>query len=114
MLDYYGSIMMSQWDISNNIAQIPKYKTYSKEYIFDVVNYLYMKKILSESYSMAGWSIFHKNDAMIHIDNYIRLNTTKCKKILALMLQLTNNTDLVYEPLLYKKICDNIKINYYK
>jgi hypothetical protein len=51
---------------------------------------------------------------MIHIDNYIRLNTTKCKKILALMLQLTNNTDLVYEPLLYKKICDNIKINYYK
>ena len=42
MLDYYGSIMMSQWDISNNIAQTPKYKTYSKEYIFDVVNYLYM------------------------------------------------------------------------
>ena len=42
----------------------------------------------------------------------IKLNTTKCKKILTLMLQLTNNTDLVYEPLLYKQICDNIKINY--
>ena len=114
MLDYYGRIIMSEWDISNNISQTPKYKMYSKEYIFNVVNCLYMKKILSDSYSLSGWQIFHKNDAMNHIDNYIRLNTTKCKKSLALMLQLTNNTDLVYEPLLYKKICDNIKINYYK
>ena len=113
MLDYYGSIMMSEWAISNNISQTPKYKTYSKIYISEVINYLFMKCIL-HSYSVSGWQMFHKDDAMNHIDNYIRLNTTKCKKILALMLQLTNNTDLVYEPLLYKKICDNIKINYYK
>jgi hypothetical protein len=114
MLDYYGSIMMSIWDISNNISQTPKYKMYSKIYIFEVVNYLFMKNILSDSYSVTGWNMFHKKDAINHIDNYIRLNTTKCKKIFALMLQLTNNTDLVYEPLLYKKICDNIKINYMK
>jgi hypothetical protein len=113
MLDYYGSIMISQNDLSIDIAQTPKYKTYSKIYIFEVVNYLFMKNIL-HSYSVAGWNMFHRKDAINHIDNYIRLNTTKCKKILALMLQLTNNIDLVYEPLLYKKICDNIKINYYK
>jgi len=113
MLDYYGSIMMSKWDISNDISQTPKYKTYSKIYISEVVNYLLMKCIL-HSYSVTGWNMFHKKYAINHIDNYIRLNTTKCKKMLALMLQLTNNTDLVYEPLLYKKICDNIKINYYK
>jgi hypothetical protein len=114
MLDYYGSIMISQNDLSIDIAQTPKYKMYSKIYIFEVVNYLFMKCILSDSYSLSGWNMFHKKDAITHIDNYIRLNTTKCKKMLALMLQLTNNTDLVYEPLLYKKICDNIKINYYK
>ena len=113
MLDYYGSIMISQNDLSIDIAQTPKYKMYSRIYIFEVINYLFMKNIL-HSYSVSGWQMFHRKDAINHIDNYIRLNTTKCKKMLALMLQLTNNTDLVYEPLLYKKICDNIKINYYK
>ena len=114
MLDYYGSIMISQHDLSIDIAQTPKYKMYSNIYIFEVVNYLCLKKIISDNYSISGWQMFHKNVVTNHIDNYIKLNTIKCKKILVLILQLTNTADLVYEPLLYKKICDNIKINYMK
>ena len=79
MLDYYGSIMISQYDISNDIAQTPKYKTYSREYIFEVINYLFMKSIL-HSYSVSGWNMFHKKDAINHIDNYIRLNTIEDHK----------------------------------
>jgi len=114
MLDYYGSIILKKSDISFDIIQSPKYKTYSNEYIYNVVNYLCLKKIISDNYSISGWQMFHKNVVTNHIDNYIKLNTIKCKKILVLILQLTNTADLVYEPLLYKKICDNIKINYMK
>ena len=113
MLDYYGSIMMSEWDISNNLSQTPKYKKYSKEYIYNVINYLYTRKIISDSYSYSGWRVFHKDNVCDKVDDYIKLDLLNRKKIVALMFQLTNSTDLVFEPDLYKKICDNIVIKYY-
>ena len=109
MLDYYGCIMMNEDDITNNLTQTPKYVKYSKKYITDVINDLYMSKILSDSYSISGWHSFHKRGATNHIDKYIELDTLLSKKKLALMLQLTNSTDLVFEIDLHKKICDNIK-----
>ena len=110
MLDYYGSMNMSREDIKIDIVLTSNFKLYSREYLYDIINYLYTRKMLNTSYSYAGWPMFHKQKAVEHIDNYIKLDTLNCKKKVALMLQLTNNKNIVYEPELFKKICDNLKI----
>ena len=65
----------------------------------------------SDDYS--GWRVFHKDNVCDKIDDYIKLDLLNRKKIVALMFQLTNSRDLVFEPDLYKKICDNIVVKYY-
>ena len=112
MLDYYGSMSMPKNDVmiivlSSNIA-----KNYSESYIRYIMEYLYSRKILNNKYSISGWNMFHSEVVYNHIKDYIRLDTLNRKKIVALMLQLTNS-DLVYEPNIYKKICDNIRVEYY-
>ena len=96
MLDYYGSIKMSKDEIKNNIVLTSNYKNYSREYLYNILDYLYMKKLLQNEYSYSGWNVFHKQDVMKNMDNYIKLDTLNCKKKLALMLQLTNSTDINY------------------
>jgi len=109
MLDYYGSINMSRDDIKNDIVLTPKYKNYNKEYLYEIINYLYTRNFLLKSYSCSGWNIFNKKDAMKYIDDYIKENTLNCKRKLAIMLQLVNSEDIVYEPNIFKCICDNLK-----
>jgi len=46
---------------------------------------------------------------MKYIDDYIKENTLNCKRKLAIMLQLVNSEDIVYEPNIFKCICDNLK-----
>ena len=110
MLDYYGSIMLSKDEIKENIVLTPNYKNYTREYLYNILDYLYMRKLLQNEYSYSGWGVFHKKDAMKNIDDYIKLDTLNCKKKLALMLQLINSVDINYEPSIFKNICDNLKI----
>ena len=42
MLDYYGSIMISQNDLSIDIAQTQKYKMYSRIYIYLKLSIIYL------------------------------------------------------------------------
>ena len=109
MLDYYGSIILPKEQIKNNIVLTSNYKNYSREYLYNILDYLYMRKLLQNEYSYSGWGVFHKKDAMKNIDDYIKLDTLNCKKKLALMLQLTNSKDFPYEPELFEKICDLLK-----
>ena len=106
MLDYYGSIIIDQKYMSNSILETKKYKTYDKKYIYDIINLLCIEKLISDSYSISGWQIFHMKDVITKIDNYIIHDTIKCKKMLA-FIKLKDCGDIE----IYKKIYDNIKIN---
>ena len=55
----------------------------------------------------------HSSIVLNHINNYIRLDTLNRKKVVALMFQLINSSDLVFEPNIYKSICDNVHVKYY-
>ena len=80
MLDYYGSIKMSKDEIKENIVLISNYKNYSREYLYNILDYLYTHNMLYKSYSYSGWNVFHKKDVMTYIDDYIKLDTLNCKK----------------------------------
>tara|TARA_Y100001980_G_C14266572_1_gene106125 strand:+ start:113 stop:454 length:342 start_codon:yes stop_codon:yes gene_type:complete len=112
MLDYYGSIVMNKNDIIKSIIKIYNNK-YNDNYIINIIEYLYSKKILNDEYSISGWNMFHSSITKNHIDNYIKLDTLNRKKIVALMFQLINSSDLVFEPNIYKSICENVQVKYY-
>jgi len=112
MLDYYGSMLMPKKDIINVVIKSYIAKNFSESYIRYIMEYLYSKKILNDKYSISGWNMFHSEVVNNHIKDYIRLDTVNRKKIVAFMFQLTNS-DLVYEPNIYKKICDNVRVKYY-
>ena len=113
MLDYCGSMLMPKNDIIKVTLSSYITKKYSESYIRYILEYLYSKKILNDEYSVSGWNMFHSNIVYGHINNYIKLDTLNRKKIVALMFQLINSSDLVSEPNIYKSICNNICIKYY-
>lgn len=112
MLDYYGSITMNKNDVIKSIIKQYNNK-YSDNYIINILEYLYSKKLLEKEYSISGWNIWYCSITLNHIDNYIRLDTLNRKKIVALMFQLINSGDLVFEPNIYKCIYDNVRLKYY-
>lgn len=112
MLDYYGSITMNKNDVIKSIIKQYNNK-YSDNYIINILEYLYSKKLLEKEYSISGWNIWYCSITLNHIDNYIRLDTLNRKKIVALMFQLINSGDLVFEPNIYKSIYDNVRLKYY-
>lgn len=112
MLDYFGSITINKNDVIKSI--IKHYNNnYSESYIRYIIEYLYSKKILEKEYSISGWNMWYCSITLNHINNYIKLDTLNRKKIVALMFQLINSRDLVFEPNIYKSICDNIRVKYY-
>lgn len=115
MLDYYGSITMDKNDVIKSIIKLYDVyiNKYSNDYITNILEYLYSKKLLQNEYSVSGWNMWYCNIILNHINNYIRLDTLNKKKIVALMFQLINSSDLVFEPNIYKKICDNVCVKYY-
>ena len=113
MLDYLGSMLMPKKDIINIVIKSYIAKKYSESYIRYIMEYLYSKKILNDEYSISGWNMFHSDIVYNNVDDYIRLDTLNRKKIVALMFQLINSRDLVFEPNIYKSICDNVRVKYY-
>lgn len=114
MLDYNGSMLMPKKDVIKVTLSSYITKKYSVSYITYILEYLYSKKILNDEYSVSGWNMFHSNIVYGHINNYIRLDILNKKKIVSLMFQLINSRDLVFEPNIYKSICDNIRVKYYR
>ena len=112
MLDYFGSITIDKNDIIKSIIKIYNNK-YTDNYIINILEYLYSKRLLEKEYSISGWNMFHCNTTTKHINDYIRLDTLNRKKIVALMFQLINSGDLAFEPSIYKNICDNVHVKYY-
>ena len=112
MLDYFGSITIDKKDIIKSIIKHYNNK-YNDNYIINILKYLYSKKILEKEYSISGWNTWYCSITKNHIDNYIRLDTLNRKKIVALMFQLINSSDLAFEPNIYKSICDNVRVKYY-
>lgn len=110
MLDYYGSTDWQLEDIKRDLFNIPKYKQYSKKYIIELINYLHIRRFILDTYSYSGWGIFNKQIIIKKMDEYIALDTINCKKKVALMLQLTNSKYFPYEPVLFKIICDQLKV----
>mgnify|MGYP001429077507 CR=1 FL=1 len=112
MLDYFGSITIDKNDIIKSIIKHYNNK-YNNNYIINILNYLYSKQILEKEYSVSGWNMWYCSITLNHVKNYITLDTLNKKKIVALMFQLINSSDLVFEPNIYKKICDNVCVKYY-
>jgi hypothetical protein len=112
MLDYFGSITIDKNDVIKNIIKQYNNK-YNDDYIINILEYLYSKRLLEKEYSISGWNMFHCNTTIKHINDYIRLDTLNRKKIVALMFQLINSSDLAFEPNIYKSICDNVRVKYY-
>lgn len=112
MLDYYGSITIDKNDVIKNIIKQYNNK-YNNDYIINILEYLYSKRLLEKEYSISGWNMFHCLTTIKHINDYILLDTLNRKKIVALMFQLINSSDLAFEPNIYKNICDNVRVKYY-
>ena len=115
MLDYLGSITMDKKDVIKSIIKLYDVyiNKYNDDYIINILEYLYSKKILEKEYSISGWNMWYCNITLKHVNDYIRLDTLNRKKIVALMFQLINSSDLVFEPNIYKSICDNVCVKYY-
>ena len=113
MLDYYGSITMDKNDVIASIIKLYDVNKYNDDYIINILKYLYSKKLLQKEYSISGWNMWYCNITLKHVNDYIRLDTLNRKKIVALMFQLINSSDLVFEPNIYKSICDNVCVKYY-
>ena len=112
MLDYHGSLVINKNDIINDILITEKYKKYNKEYLKNIINYLYDNKFLINYGNMLECAgIFYKSKILEKLDIYINLDLSNSKKKLALIMQLSNSKDLVYEPYIFQKICDHLKIN---
>lgn len=113
MLDYYGSITMDKNDVIASIIKLYDVNKYNDDYIINILKYLYSKKLLQKEYSISGWNMWYCSITLNHVNNYIRLDTLNKKKVVALMFQLINSSDLVFEPNIYIKICDNVRVKYY-
>ena len=109
-INYYSSNNMSLIAIKENLLEVKDFKKFKREYILKIIDFLIMRKYILETYSYSGWGIFNKPIVINRMNEYIRLDTINCKKKLALMLQLTKSKDFPYEPILFKKICDLLKI----
>jgi len=109
-INYYSSNNMSLIAIKENLLEVENFKKFKREYILKIIDFLIMRKYILETYSYSGWGIFNKPIVINRMNEYIRLDTINCKKKLALMLQLTKSKDFPYEPILFKKICDLLKI----
>ena len=109
-INYYSSNNISLIAIKENLSEVEDFKKFKREYILKIIDFLIMRKYILETYSYSGWGIFNRPIVVNRMKEYIRLDTINCKKKLALMLQLTNSKDFPYEPILFKKICDLLKI----
>ena len=104
-MDYYGSVKYPIEKIKTDLIQ--EYNTYSKEYISNIIDYLYRRNLVYNDYSYSGWSVFHAPIVINKISKYIKLDTLICKKKLLLMRYLmdkVNNNEIIYEPGLFEMI----------
>ena len=61
MLDYYGSIRVkNKNDIIKSIVKIYNNK-YNDNYIINIIEYLYSKRLLEKEYSISGWNMFNSS-----------------------------------------------------
>ena len=109
-INYYSSNNMSLIAIKENLLEVKDFKKFKREYILKIIDFLIMRKYILETYSYSGWGIFNRPIVVNRMKEYIKLDTINCKKKLAFMLQLTNSNNFPYEPILFKKICDLLKI----
>ena len=109
-INYYSSNNISLIAIKENLSEVEDFKKFKREYILKIIDFLIIRKYILETYSYSGWGIFNRPIVVNRMKEYIRLDTINCKKKLALMLQLTNSKDFPYEPELFKRICDLLKI----
>ena len=56
MLDYYGSISISDNEIDTQL--ISRFREYNEKYIERIINDLRRERILTSGHSMSGWMIF--------------------------------------------------------
>ena len=109
-INYYSSNNMSLIAIKQNLLEVENFKKFKREYILKIIDFLIIRKYILETYSYSGWGIFNRPIVVNRMKEYIKLDTINCKKKLALMLQLTNSNNFPYEPILFKRICDLLKI----
>ena len=56
MLDYYGSIPISDQEIDTQL--ISRFREYNEKYIENIINDLRREQILTSGHSVSGWMIF--------------------------------------------------------
>ena len=108
-MDYYGSVKYPLEEIKKDLVK--KFNRYPQDYILNIIEFLYNRNIIYNTYSYAGWGVFHAPIVFNKITNYIKLDTIICQKKLLLMRYLmdkVNKNEIIYELGLFEKICDYI------
>ena len=79
MLDYYGSIQMTNENIDKDILQV--FKNHQEKYIRSLLNNMRIQKILGPEFSVSGYHIFVRQFTIDKIKDYIeeqsKLNNKK-------------------------------------
>lgn len=104
MLDYYGSILISDDEIDRQL--IDKFKDYNKDYILKIIQNLRDIKLLPTKNSISGWNIFVKGFIQTDIKDRIQWDTNIAKKKLLIFYSLKDNSHIDYDVL--QLICNKI------
>ena len=73
MLDYYGSIQMTNENIDKDILQV--FKNYQEKYIRSLLNTMRTQKILESEHSVSGYQIFVRQFTIDNIKHDIEKQT---------------------------------------
>ena len=103
MLDYYGSIPLTELEIDTKI--ISSFKKYCNEnYIQQIIHDLRKENILKKEYSVSGWNVFFQKEIYSEIFQRIQSQLSKNKQKLAFI----KCTNLPLDIDLYEYICDQL------
>ena len=104
MLDYYGSILISNDEIDRQL--IDRFKYYNKNYILKIIQNLRYIKLLPTKNSVSGWNIFVKDFIQTDIKDRIQWDTNIAKKKLLTFYSLKDIQYIDYDVL--QLICNKI------
>lgn len=92
MLDYYGSVMITDNEIDTQL--ISRFREYNENYIESIINNLRKEEILVSNHSVSGWMIFVGKYITNKIKDIINEQTRLNKqKLLFMMYAKENNID---------------------
>jgi len=102
MMDYYGSIIKSEYEIDSELLHRFRERCHER-FMKKIIQDLRNEQILLKEYSVSGWNVFHGKTICENISS--RINFLKAEQRIKLLYCYIQLFD---EPELCKMICDKI------